>query len=92
MNNETLCELSAVEAAAVVGGAASGVDFNAIRQQAAQYCPTTAAKYANVDPSKVTRAQAQQMGNSCLAEMSPFTRMFAQGPIQDGINKAFPQK
>lgn len=86
----SLPEISAHDAARVVGGA--GLDFTAIRQQAAQYCPTTAAQFAKVDPSKVTRPQAQAMGNACLAEMSPFTRMFAQGPIQHGIDQAFPGK
>jgi hypothetical protein len=96
MTNLSLSELSQLsigDLSTVVGGAAgSAADFNAIRQQAAQYCPQTAAKYANVDPAKVTRSQAQQMGNSCVAEISPFLRGVARGRIDDAIDKAFPRK
>ncbi|HEX4416393.1 MAG TPA: hypothetical protein VH165_00780 [Kofleriaceae bacterium] len=88
---DTLCELSALEAGRVIGGAAQP-DFNAIRQQAQAYCPTTVARYGSVDPSKVNRATAQQMGNACLAEMGSFKAMFARGPIQQGIDQAFPPK
>jgi hypothetical protein len=96
MTNISLSELSHLsigELSTVVGGAAgSATDFNAIRQQAQQYCPQTAAKYANVDPAKVTRSQAVQMGNSCVAEINPFLRGAARGRIDDAIDKAFPQK
>ena len=88
-----LSQLSVVELSTITGGAAgSGADFNAIRQQAQQYCPQTAAKYANVDPAKVTRSQAEQMGNSCVAEINPFMRGVARGRIDDAIDKAFPKK
>lgn len=90
LTTSLLPEISAHDAACVRGGA--GVDFNSIRQQAAQVCPTTAAKFAHVDPAKVTRTQAQAMGNACLAEMSPLTRVFAKGAIEQGIEKAFPAK
>jgi len=89
MTNHSLSELSTVELSTIIGGAA---DFNAIRQQAQQYCPQTAARYANVDPAKVTRSQAQQMGNSCVAEINPMLRGIARGRIDDAINQAFPAK
>ncbi|HET9987205.1 MAG TPA: hypothetical protein VFQ65_01765 [Kofleriaceae bacterium] len=92
MTNNSLSELSTVELSTILGGAGSGADFNAIRQQAQQYCPQTAAKYANVDPSKVTRSQAVNMGNSCVAEINPMLRGIARGRIDDAINKAFPAK
>lgn len=76
----------------VSGGAAPKLDFDAIRQQAAQYCPTTAARYAKVDPSTVNRATAQTMASACLAEMGPFKAMFARGPVQGAIDSAFPKK
>jgi hypothetical protein len=89
----TNISLSDLDLSTVVGGAAgSAADFNAIRQQAQQYCPQTAAKYANVDPAKVTRSQAVQMGNSCVAEINPFLRGVARGRIDDAINQAFPPK
>ncbi|MFT3697985.1 MAG: hypothetical protein QM831_32895 [Kofleriaceae bacterium] len=77
---------------AVTGGAGTKADWASIRQQAAQYCPVTAKKYANVDPSTVTRKQAQAMGNSCVAEISPLFRGIAKGRIDDAINQAFPAK
>jgi len=73
----------------VAGGAK--LDFAAVRQQAQGYCPTTAARYANVNPATVTRPVAQQMGNACLAEMGPFKAAFARGPVQAAIEGAFPR-
>lgn len=87
---DLVCEISPLEAARVAGGA--GLDINAIKQQAQAYCPATVAKYAGVTPANVTRASAQGMANSCLAEMGPFKAMFARGPIQQGIDQAFPAK
>ena len=89
---DMLCEISSFDAAQIVGGAGQAPDFNAIRQQAKDYCPNTVAKYSNVAPSSVNRATAQQMANSCLAEMGSFKAMFARGPIQQGIDQAFPAK
>ena len=93
MSNTSLSELSISELSTITGGASgSAADFNEIRRQAQQYCPQTAARYANVDPAKVTRAQAQQMGNSCVAEISPFLRGVARGRIDSAIDQAFPAK
>ena len=90
MSNTSLSDL---DLSTVIGGAAgSAADFAAIRSQAQQYCPQTAAKYANVDPAKVTRSQAVQMGNSCVAEISPFLRGIARGKIDSAIDQAFPAK
>lgn len=74
----------------VVGGAGR-TDFAAIRAQAAEHCPRTAGRYANVDPAKVTRPQAVQMGNQCLAEMGSFKASFARPVIERAINQAFPR-
>ncbi len=93
MSNTQLSQLSISELSTIVGGAAgSAADFAEIRRQAQQYCPQTAARYANVDPAKVTRSQAQQMGNACVAEINPFLRGIARGKIDDAINQAFPKK
>jgi len=93
MSNISLPQLSIGELSTITGGAAgSAADFNEIRRQAQQYCPQTAARYANVDLAKVTRAQAQQMGNSCVAEISPFLRGVARGRIDSAIDQAFPAK
>jgi hypothetical protein len=74
----------------VAGGAA--LDFNAVRTQAQAYCPTTAARYAGVNPASVTRPVAQRMGNECLTEMGSFKAAFARGPMQHAIDQAFPPK
>jgi hypothetical protein len=85
-----LTTISTLDLARVTGGAAK-LDFGAIRAQAAQSCPTTAARYAKVDPSTVTRPVAQTMADACLAEMGPFKAMFARGPVQGAIDRAFPK-
>ena len=91
--NNSLSELSTLELSTIIGGAAgSAADFDAIRQQAQQYCPQTAARFANVDPSKVTRQQAVNMGNQCVAEINPMLRGIARGRIDGAINQAFPAK
>jgi hypothetical protein len=72
-------------------GAPAGLDFDAIRRQAQAYCPRTAARYTSVDPASVNRPLALRMGNECLAEMGPLQSMFARGPIQTAINRAFPK-
>jgi hypothetical protein len=78
----------------ITGGAgpSGNTDFASIRQQAAQYCPQTAARYAGVNPSTVTRGKAQQMGNECVAEISPMLRGIARGRIDSAIDQAFPAR
>jgi hypothetical protein len=90
MPSNIFSEISSSDLSNITGGV-NAADVEAIKQQAAQYCPVTAAKYANVDPAKVTRAQATQMGNSCVAEINPVFRGVARGRIDTAINKAFPQ-
>ena len=85
-----MTNIAVIDLAAVAGGQATS--FNQIREQAQAWCPQTAQRYSHVDPAKVTRPQAQQMGNECLAEMNPLKRLVASGPIQAGIDKAFPRK
>lgn len=74
-----------------VAGGAANLDFAAIRQRARAYCPSTVARYSNVDPASVNRPVALEMANQCLAEMGPFQAAFARGPIQSAINRAFPR-
>lgn len=74
-----------------VAGGARNVDFNAIRRQAQEHCPKTAARYADVDPSSVTRPQAVQLGGQCLAEMGSFKATFARPVIERAIESAFPR-
>ena len=69
-----------------------GADFNSIRAKAQQHCPLTAQRYAKIDPSTVTRSQAQKMGSQCLAEMGPFKASFARPVIQNAIDAAFPKR
>jgi hypothetical protein len=101
---DLVCEISGAEAARVVGGAVpsagsttahaapAGFDIDAVKRQAQAYCPATVARYSNVTPANVTRASAQSMANSCLTEMGPLQAMFARGPIQHGIDQAFPAR
>lgn len=84
-----MTNLASFDLATIVGGQATS--FDQIRQQAQQYCPQTAQRYSGVNPSQITRPLAQRMGNECLAEMGPIKAMFARGPIQQGIDKAFPK-
>ena len=84
-----LHEIETLQLDGVVGGA--GMDWNTIKAQAKPHCPTTVAKYGSMDPSKVTRPLAQQMGQECLAEMGPLKAPFARGKIQAGIDEAFPK-
>jgi hypothetical protein len=90
MPSNIFTEIASSDLSNITGGV-NAADVQAIKQQAAQYCPVTAAKYASIDPAKVTRAQATQMGNSCVAEISPMLRGIARGRIDGEINKAFPQ-
>jgi len=75
-----------------LGRVAGGVNWEEIKQQAQPYCPQTVEKYGSMDPSKVDRPLAQQMGEACLAEMKPGTRLFAKGKIHKAIDEAFPPK
>ena len=88
MPSNTFSAISVDDLSCITGGA----DWSSIKQQASQYCPVTAAKYANVNPSTITRGKAQQMGASCVQEISPMFRGIARGQINDAINQAFPAK
>lgn len=90
MPSNTFTEIASIDLSIIVGGV-NAADVAAIKQQAAQYCPVTAATYANVDPAKITRSQATHMGTSCVQEISPMFRGLARGRIDSAINKAFPQ-
>ncbi|HEY5924862.1 MAG TPA: hypothetical protein VIV11_24445 [Kofleriaceae bacterium] len=74
----------------VVGGANASATWADIRRQAAPHCPNTVARYTSM-PS--TRAQAQRIGNACVAEMGSFKAGFGGGrsKIQAGIDAAFPR-
>jgi hypothetical protein len=90
MLSNTFSEITSLELSNVSGGTQpSAADIASIKQQAQQYCPVTAAKYASVNPATVTRSQAEAMGNSCVAEISPFLRGVARGRIDGAIDKAF---
>lgn len=91
MSNISFSEITTNELSLITGGAGNAAEIASIRQQAQQYCPNTAARYANVDPAKLTRGQAQTMGNECVAEISPFLRGVARGRINDAIDRAFPK-
>jgi bacteriocin-like protein len=91
MSNISFSEITSNELSLITGGAGNAAEIANIRQQAQQYCPNTAARYSNVDPAKLTRGQAQKMGNECVAEISPFLRGVARGRIDTAIDKAFPQ-
>lgn len=70
----------------VTGGA--GANWSDIRAAAKPHCPQTVARFPNVPTS---RAQAQRIGNACIAEMGSFkAAMGGRARIQDGIDQAFP--
>lgn len=91
MTHTAFAPVSSADLDGVSGGAAPALDFNGIRQQAAQYCPATAARFGNVNPATVNRSTAQTMANQCLSEMGPFKAMFARAPVQQAIDSAFPR-
>lgn len=72
----------------VTGGAGVSQSWSQIREQAAPYCPQTVARHRTPPRS---RAQAQSIGNACLAEMGSFKAAFARGRIQGAIDEAFPR-
>lgn len=90
MLSNTFSEITSLDLSAVVGGTQpTAAQINAIKQQAQEYCPATARRYANVNPATVTRTQAQEMGNSCVAEINPFLRGAARSRINGAIDEAF---
>jgi hypothetical protein len=89
MQSNIFIEISSSDLSNITGGVDAG-EVAAIQQQAEKACPVTAAKYANVDPATVTRKQAVQMGNSCVAEITPMLRGLARSKIDGAINHAFP--
>jgi len=90
MSNTEFSEIT-IEALHHITGGVGAADFASIRAQAAQYCPATAAKYANINPASINRASATAMGNACVAEMGPFKGAFAQPRINAAIDSAFPK-
>ena len=91
MSND-FTELTLFDLEPVSGGAGDTPSFADIRAKAAPYCPVTAEKYGNLDPSSITRTKAQKMGNECLTEMGPLYAGFAKPKIDHAINEAFPAK
>ena len=75
----------------VHGGIDAG-QWASIKQQAGSYCPATVAKYGSMNPAKITRGVAQQMANSCVAEMPGWEQGFARGRINSALSQAFPPK
>jgi len=72
-----------------VTGGAGPAGWEDVRTAAAPHCPSTVARFSQ--PPK-TRAQAQTIGNACLAEMGPFKAgLGGRTRIQAGIDAAFPR-
>ncbi|MBX3158181.1 MAG: hypothetical protein KF773_19595 [Deltaproteobacteria bacterium] len=74
----------------VTGGAGNvAQQWSQIRSAAQPHCPNTVARFPN---APANRAQAQAIGNACLAEMGSFkAAMGGQSRIQAGIDAAFPR-
>ena len=73
----------------VTGGATSAQSWEQIRSAAAPHCPNTVAAHPTAPH---TRAQAQSIGNACVAEMGSFkAAMGGRDRIQAGIDAAFPR-
>lgn len=80
--------ISADVLSTVTGGAAA-TSWDQIRTAAAPHCPNTVAAHPNPPH---TRAQAQSIGNACIAEMGSFkAAMGGRERIQAGIDAAFPR-
>lgn len=92
MTNHLFSDIDASELANVTGGAGAKASWNSIKQQASPYCPTTVAKYSNLDPSTITRGNAQKIGNECIAELGPFMGSLARGTIDGAIDQALPAR
>ena len=73
----------------VSGGAGASARWGQIRDAAQPHCPQTVAANPNAPR---TRAQAQAIGNACIAEMGSFkASMGGRSRIQAGIDEAFPR-
>jgi hypothetical protein len=73
----------------VTGGNSAAAGWADIRTAAQPHCPNTVAANPRA-PS--TRAQAQRIGNACIAEMGAFkANMGGRSRIQAGIDAAFPR-
>jgi hypothetical protein len=73
----------------VTGGAGATQSWDQIRDAAAPHCPQTVAAHPSAPKN---RAQAQSIGNACLAEMGSFkAAMGGREKIQAGIDAAFPR-
>lgn len=71
------------------GGAGPIRAWEDVRTAAAPHCPNTVARFP---AAPTTRAQAQVIGNACLAEMGPLKTAFGgRSQIQAGIDAAFPR-
>ncbi len=82
-------QISSLELGKVCGGADGPKNWADIRAAAAPHCPNTVAAYPNAPKS---RAEAQAMGDACIAEMGRFkAAMGGRSKIQAGIDKMFPQ-
>jgi hypothetical protein len=81
--------ISLATLATVTGGASPAAKWGEIRAAAQPHCPTTVARFPNAPQN---RAQAQAIGNACLAEMGSFkASMGGRSKIQSGIDDAFPR-
>lgn len=85
-----MTELANVDLDRVTGAAGQPPSWDSIRAQAAPHCPNTVAQNPNA-PSN--RAEAQRVGDACIAEMG----WLKAGPgggratIQQGIDQIFPR-
>jgi hypothetical protein len=84
--------ISIDELVSVSGGQAPNVaaQWDQIRRDAGPHCPRTVA--ANPQPP-TSRADAQAVGDACIAEMGGFKAnvMGGRAKIQAGIDQAFPR-
>jgi hypothetical protein len=70
----------------IVGGNNAWAD---VRAAAQPHCPNTVARFTQ---APTTRAEAQRIGNACLAEMGAFkAALGGRARIQAGIDQAFPR-
>jgi hypothetical protein len=73
-----------------VAGGQAKQSWADIRTAAQPHCPNTVAANPQAPHN---RAEAQRIGNACIAEMGPFKANFGgRSRIQAGIDSAFPAR
>jgi len=85
-----MIELASIELNHVTGAAGAAPSWDSIRAKAAPHCPNTVADNPTAPRN---RAEAQRVGDACIAEMGWFKAGMGGGreAIQQGIDQVYPR-